>query len=129
VWRKIVKKAKTSSKLGRLHYMKCPNIASMASIVLALVGLTVGLKAAYYWWKASKIEIDPGWNSGSSGDMRPTEPADLEGMGSLVGWVTATMAAVTASSDLNRKAAIWTAAAVMLGGVSGVVGAFAGCLQ
>jgi hypothetical protein len=107
--------------------MKCLSIASITSIVLAVAALIVGLRAAHYWWRASKLEIDPGWNSGSPEDTRPIEPADLQGLGSQSEWVTATMATVVLSSDLNKNAAVWTAVAVVLAGVSSVVGALAGC--
>jgi hypothetical protein len=108
--------------------MKCFNIATGASIVLAVAGLIVGLRAAYFWLKASEVPIDPGWNSGEPGDMRPVQPADFEGMGILSGWNSATMTAFSASSALNARAAKWTAAAVILAGISSVVGALAGCL-
>lgn len=107
--------------------MKCLNPVTIASIVLAVAALIVGLRAADYWLKASKIPIDPGWTSGMPGDTRPIQPADLEGIGTLSDWNFATMEAVRVSSDLNRKAAIWTAVAVVLAGVSSVVGAVAGC--
>jgi hypothetical protein len=107
--------------------MKCLNVVSIASIVLAVTALIVGLRAADYWLKASKIPIDPGWNSGMPGDTRPSQPADPEGIGVLSDWNAATMEAVRLSSDLNRKAAVWTAVAVVLAGVSSVVGSLAGC--
>ena|SRR5450759_268587 len=111
----------------RPHKMKCLNPASIASIVLAVAALIVGLRAAGYWLDASKIPIDPGWNSGMPGDTRPIEPGDLEGTGRLSDWNNATMEAVWQSSNLNKKAAVWTAGAVVLAGVSSVVGALAGC--
>src|SRR5207244_3423675 len=99
----------------------------IASISLAIAALIVGLRAAYCWLRASNIMIDPGWSDGTPENaFKPIEPADLEGGGSTTGWVTATMEAVALSSQLNKRAALWTAAAVLLSGVAGVVGPLAG---
>ena len=108
--------------------MKPSTIAATISMGLALPALIVGLKAARYWHKASEIGIDPGWNSNLLGDTRPCQPADLEGSGTMNGWLSATMETVTVSSNLNRKAAILTAYAVVLAGLSSVAGALAGLL-
>lgn len=84
--------------------------------LLVLANLIVGLLAAHYWLKASKIKIDPGWRTGlprSAADARrPIEPGDaqLSQMCSL----TATMTAAAESADLNRVAAILTAITVGL---------------
>ena len=108
--------------------MKSSTIAAVTSMCFALPALIVGLCAARYWRQASEIGIDPGWNSGMPGDTRPVQPADLEGIGTIADWQSATMEAVRQSSDLNRKAAIFTAYAVVLAGLSSVAGALAGLL-
>lgn len=95
----------------------------------AIPALAVGLWAAWYWKKASEIGIDPGWNSGEPGDTRPCQPADLEGIGTMSDWQSATMEAVRQSSDLNRKAAILTAYAVVLAGLSSVAGGSRACCE
>jgi hypothetical protein len=104
--------------------MKPLNIASIAS---ATAGFVVGLLAAYYWWKASMIEIDPGWRTGvpqsTASALRPIEPADGS---SEAFWVTATMKTVAESAYLNKRAALLTAMAVVCGALSGVFGALAG---
>jgi hypothetical protein len=105
--------------------MRTSSVAIFASMVLAVGALIVGLRAAWYRWKASEIGTDPGWNSGMPGDARPPEPADLEGIGTMNGWLSATIESVRQSSDLNRKAALLTAVAVVLAGVSSVAGALA----
>jgi hypothetical protein len=109
--------------------MKCLNIAIIASISLAVAGLAVGLCAAGYWLKASKIEIDPGWRSGpatSPADalkpIKPTDPQQAQG-----NWIVATITAACESARLNKVAARLTAAAVVLSALSSVVGALAGC--
>lgn len=83
------------------------------SIALAIAGLFTGLIAARYWYKASIVPVDPDWE---------TEPADIEGLGSLRGWSTATLVALIESSNLNKTAALWTAAAVVFSTLSSLVG-------
>lgn len=108
--------------------MKPSTIAALTSMSFAFPALSVGLGAAWYWRKASEIAIDPGWNGGMPRDTRPVQPADLDGIGTMVGWQSATMEAVRQSSDLNRKAAILTAISIVLAGLSSVAGALAGFL-
>jgi hypothetical protein len=108
--------------------MKPSTIAAVISMCFAVPALFVGLRAAWYWLKASEIGIDPGWNSGMPGDTRPAQPADTEGIGTMDGWLFATIKAARKSSDLNRTAAILTAYSVVLAGLSSVVGALAGFL-
>jgi hypothetical protein len=108
--------------------MKPSTIAAVTSMCFAVPALIVGLRAAWYWQKASEIGIDPGWNSGEPGDTRPCQPADLEGIGTMDGWLSATMEAARQSSDLNRKAAILTAISVVLAGLSSFAGSVAGFL-
>jgi len=100
--------------------MKPSFIATLLSAVFAVAASGVGFVAAWYWKKASEIPIDPGWNSGEPGDTRNPEPADLEGIGRMAGWLDGTMLAVTQSADLNRTAALWTARSVALAACSGV---------
>jgi hypothetical protein len=109
--------------------MKCLNIAGIASISLAVAGLAVGLSAAYYWWKASKVETDPGWSgdpSQSAADaLRPIRPPDSQL--SQEGWLMAVLTAARESARLNKTAACLTAVAVLLSALSSVLGALAGC--
>lgn len=83
------------------------------SIALAFVTMVVGLKAAWEWYKASKVTITPDW---------PVEPGDSQL--SEMGWLAATMKAINTSSDLNKTAAIWTAIAVCLGAISSFISVF-----
>jgi hypothetical protein len=65
--------------------MKPSTIAAVTSMCFAAPALIVGLRAAWYWRKASEIGIDPDWNSGIPRDTRPPQPADLEGIGTMDG--------------------------------------------
>jgi hypothetical protein len=108
--------------------MKPSTIAVGISMCFAVPALIVGLRAAWCWQKASEVGIDPGWNTGLPGDTRPVQPADIEGVGTMDGWLFATMEAARKSSELNRAAAILTAYSVVLAGLSSVAGALAGFL-
>jgi hypothetical protein len=83
------------------------------TFVCVVAGLAAGLWAAYCWWKASKVEIDPGG---------VTETCDPELM--QMYWTTGIMKAVGDSARLNKTAALWTAVAVLLTAASSVLGYF-----
>ena len=87
---------------------------TLASVGLAIVGLAVGLVAAGYWYKSSQIEPEPG-----------LEPAELEQANAA--WIGAVLDAFRKSAELNKKASKWTAFAVILSGLSAVLGTLAGC--
>jgi hypothetical protein len=81
----------------------------IAAIYLAIAGGFSGLIAAYYWYKSSKIPVDPKWTC---------EPVDTEDK--ALGWTGATIDAFTKSAELNKKAALWTAISVLLSALSGL---------
>lgn len=89
-----------------------------ASIVFAALALGTGLVAAWRWFESSRVQIDPGW--GPPGSGRGFEPVSESGK--AIGWTTATLDAFRKVSDLNRKAALWTAATVLLSTLSAVTG-------
>ncbi len=74
------------------------------NVTLAIATCCTGLLAAYFWYKASVVPINPGEGI-NSGDFQMQEMA----------WMVATMEAVIKSAELNKIAARWTAIAVMLG--------------
>jgi hypothetical protein len=84
------------------------------AIGLAIAALAAGLVAARYWYQSSVVKIDPAWQ------MEIRGPVDKN----IMGWVSGVMIAFTTASRLNRKAALWTAASVVLGAVSAVIGAW-----
>jgi hypothetical protein len=83
------------------------------AVAMAASSLICGLVAAWYWYRASKIPFQPDYHA------LPDDVSDIEFHGALV---TAVMKAVQKAGALNRLAALWTAAAVVLGGVAGLIG-------
>jgi hypothetical protein len=84
------------------------------SVAFALGALVTGLKAAFHWYKASEVAIDPGWT------QENPEPVDEELK--QMCWNVAIIDAAQKSAALNKVAALWTAAAVVLGAVSSLIG-------
>ena len=80
------------------------NILKDFSIVLSILGLIFGLIAAYYWLKASKVVIKPGWELEIRGDKHSN----------IMGWVTGNMIAFKKVGDLNARAAWFTAVALLV---------------
>ena len=87
----------------------------LASIGLALSGLIAGIYAALLWHRASKVEIIPLWVE--LGYIEPVMPGQANEQ-----WTVAIIKAANESSALNRKAAIWTAVAILLSTLGGLVG-------
>jgi len=77
------------------------------AVGIGTASLVCGLIAAWYWYQASKIPFKPNY------DELPDDVSDIDFHGALV---TAVMIAVQKAGALNRLAALWTAAAVVLGG-------------
>lgn len=83
----------------------------LLSVGLANLGLVMGLCAAWYWWRASRIPVVPKW-----GSIEPLDPAQA-----LAGWVVAINEASSQSGRLNAIAAV-------LSGLAVVTSTFAGWL-
>ena len=84
------------------------NILKFVSIVLSVFGLIIGLIAAHYWLKASKVAIEPAWQLEIRGDVNKNK------IKNIMGWVTGNMIAFKKASDLNARAAWLTAVAVVV---------------
>jgi hypothetical protein len=83
------------------------------SIVTAIGAGICGLIAAYYWYNSSLIEYGPDW------DFEPVVE-EAKNMGQFA----AIMKAAKKSSNLNKRAALWTAATVFLSAVSAIASAY-----
>jgi hypothetical protein len=66
-------------------------------------------------------KADPGW--GMPGSGRAAEPTGQSDK--AMGWIAAGIGADNSIADLNRKAALWTAASVLLSAASAFVSALA----
>lgn len=99
------------------------SVATVTSIVLAVLASFVGFCAAHYRRKASKIDIMPDWDIGKIQSIQPPPPPIGIEMNYLNSWRTATAEAFRKSSDLNKTAAELTALSVFFAGVSSIIGA------
>jgi hypothetical protein len=88
----------------------------MKAVIIALAGLALatGLKAAWEWYFASKVQPKPNWR------VEPVVPTLAQ-----MGWDNATLEAFEKAGQLNAKAALWTAASVVLSALSAISGAIA----
>lgn len=84
----------------------------IGSLIVAAVACVTGLCAAYLWWQASRIPVDPVWY---------VEPGET--IGSMQGWIAAMLEASGKSSAKNARAAIWTGISVALSGLVALLGA------
>ncbi len=84
------------------------------TVAFAIAALGTGLMAARYWYKSSKIDVHSGW---------PVEPGDT--MLAQIGWIAGIMENITKAAELNKLAAVWTAASVLLSAASAIVGCLA----
>ena len=96
---------------SQMHEMK------IAEIVLAMLAFVTGLIAAWYWYRASKITADPGW--GHNGLVEPGNRSAAKDA-----WIAAMLKSASESARLNKIAALWTAMAVALTGISSIAAAF-----
>jgi fructose-specific phosphotransferase system IIC component len=91
------------------------NILKILSIVLSVVGLLFGLVSAYWWHAAGKVTVSPAWELEIRGDINKN----------IMGWVTGNMIAVKRSGDLNKCAALWTAATILVSTLASVLSTLA----
>jgi len=89
----------------------------VAEIAIAILAFVTGLVAARYWYRASKITADPGW--GPNGLAEPGVHSAAQDA-----WITAMLKSASESARLNKIAALWTAMAVALTGISSIAAAF-----
>lgn len=78
--------------------------------MLALMAFCAGLIAAWFWYRASRVVAVPvrlGW-------VEPGSPEATQ-------WIGGLLAASNEVARLNKIAALWTAASVMIGVVSNLL--------
>lgn len=85
------------------------------SVGFAVAGAVMGLFAAGYWYRSSKVPIQPSWL---------IEPGDVQL--SEMGWMAGMMNAFTTTAKLNSTAALLTAVSVVFSAASIFIGIWAG---
>ncbi|MGC1560258.1 MAG: hypothetical protein WA820_10475 [Bradyrhizobium sp.] len=90
------------------------------SILLAFAALITGLVGAFYWFKSSIVPIDR-W--GREEHPGPFLPHEHQAANTL--WLAGMFEAAQKTTRLNKKAALWTAVAVILGAASSVFSSLA----
>ena len=75
----------------------------------ANLGLILGILAAWYWWRASRVTIIPPW-----GEREP-----LDRTQALTGWIVGINTAAEISGKLNTAAAVLSGAAVVTSTLGG----------
>jgi hypothetical protein len=84
----------------------------IASMALAIGSLVTGLVAAWYWYKSSIVKVVPKADGRFGGGMATaTAP-----------WLSGAMVAFAEGARLNKNAALWTAASVVLAALSSITG-------
>ena len=79
-----------------------------------LAGIT-GVIAAIYWYRSSKVPIDPIWPEGAFGLVEPGEHDSSQD-----GWIAGMMRSNAIAAGLNAKAALWTAGSVLLAAAASI---------
>jgi hypothetical protein len=104
------------------------------SVAFAIIALGTGLLAARYWYKSSKVPINPsrgpGWGlPGTGAQIEPLLP-EMKALD----WGLAntkdiedTIESVQRAAELSKTAGLWTAASVPSSAISAIAGALTGC--
>ena len=87
-----------------------------AALGLALVAVLAALRSAYFWHKASRVNVMPMWEV--NGRIEPVDPHQ-----SQAAWTFATIQNLQKSGLLNQSGAFWAAISVAISGVATVLGA------
>ena len=86
-----------------------------AQLFFSIGSVVCGLKSAHLWYKASQVTSAP--MSARFGNPAPAEPVAAQ-----ADWIGGLLQSAKESGDLNRRAAIWTAASVGFTAIATVVG-------
>lgn len=90
----------------------------MLALGLTILAGISGTIAAIYWFRSSKVPIDPIWPQGAFGSVEPGEHA-----ASQDGWIAGMLQSNIRVAELNAKAALWTAGAVLLTSAASILSA------
>jgi hypothetical protein len=100
-------------------------LLNILSILFAIAGLVTGLRSAWFWLLASRVEPDPQWTGrapedGWTWDERRETDAVQDRL------IFAMLDTQRKSAELNQVAALWTAVTIVLGSSSAMLAALAG---
>lgn len=91
----------------------------MLGIGLAILAGITGIVAAIYWFRSSKVPVNPMWPEGAFG---PVEPGEHDA--SQDGWIAGMMESNARAAELNAKAALWTAGSVLSAAAASILSVF-----
>lgn len=74
--------------------------------VFDLIAISVSLVSAFYWYKASEVDVTPLYAKTGGSGFEPVEGGEGH-------WIVGTLEAFQESSRLNKKAALLTALAIL----------------
>lgn len=95
------------------------------SILFAIAGMCTGLRSAWFWLMASRVEPDPAWKGRAPEDgWTWDQMGEAEAVQDRL--IFAMIEAQTKSAELNKVAALWTAITIVLGSFSAMLAALAG---
>lgn len=100
-------------------------LLNILSILFAIAGLATGLRSAWFWLLASRVEPDPSWTGRAPEDgwtwdnQRETDAVQDR-------LIFAMLDTQRKSAELNQMAALWTAITIVLGSISAMLAALAG---
>ena len=90
---------------------------TVGSGLAILAGIT-GVIAAIYWYRSSRVPIDPIWPEGAFGFVEPGEHE-----ASQDGWIAGMMRSNALAAGLNAEAALWTGGSVLLAAAASIFSA------
>ena len=103
-------------------------VFSILSILFAIAGALTGLKGAYYWYVSSTVSSER-WGGNEPLPPFPDghQPQEMLNRTTAVNtlWLAGMFEAAQKTARLNKKAALWTAVAVVLGGASSLFSSLA----
>ena len=84
------------------------------TLALALLSCLSGALAAYFWYRSAIVDPVPTWARSNPDPLNEPVIKTL----SQDGWIAGLIAAVAEGAKWNKRAAIWSAIAVMLTALS-----------
>lgn len=84
------------------------------TIFFNIVAALTGLAAAYFWYRASKVDVLPSWAKTGGIGFEPVTRSESQ-------WICGLQEATRASGSLNKTAAFLTAVSILSSSVSSAI--------